>query len=187
MDLFRFICNLLALHQFLIFFQFSIASLFKRRKRRVTYNHYLNCRGDTGARVPPLRIRVSPSRFERWMMKRSRASQHEWILQIPAKCSPILRWRPFFFGLHSIAGTELRNSHWSLVKLAKASPHAKFYNLSIAYNQANIISEKAWVTWCEIKKIVCIKEKKERPQNRARNRRAPTARSKKYLCWLVWR
>ena len=50
-------------------------------------------------------------------------------LQFPAKT--------FFFGVHSISATELRNSHKStfacqmrLVKAAKASPHAKFYNLS---------------------------------------------------------
>ena len=44
-----------------------------------------------------------------------------------------------FFGVHSILVTELRNLHYStlacqmcLVKAEKASPHAKFYNLSAA-------------------------------------------------------
>ena len=40
-----------------------------------------------------------------------------------------------FFGLHSIAGTELHNFHLSLVKAAKASPHAKIYKLSTGYHR----------------------------------------------------
>ena len=56
----------------------------------------------------------------------------EKTLQFPAKI--------FFFGVHLISATELRNLHKSafecqmrLVKAAKASPHAKFYNLSTGY------------------------------------------------------
>ena len=54
----------------------------------------------------------------------------EKTLQYSAKTFP-------FFGAHSISATELRNLHQStfacqmrFVKAAKASPHAKFYNLS---------------------------------------------------------
>ena len=72
-------------------------------------------------------------------------------LQFPAKTSffglhLILAIKHFnfrqkpFFGLHSISATELRNLHLStfacqmhLVKAAKASPHAKFYNLSTEF------------------------------------------------------
>ena len=35
------------------------------------------CKEDAGGRVPRLRVSIPPSRFERWMMKQSRASQHE--------------------------------------------------------------------------------------------------------------
>ena len=58
-------------------------------------------------------------------------------LQFPAKT--------FFFGVHSISATELRNLQLStfacqmrLVKAAKASPHAKFYNLSTGYTYTHI-------------------------------------------------
>ena len=48
--------------------------------------------------------------------------------------------KTFFIGVHLISGkntsitrTELHNFHWSLVKAAKVSPNAKFYNLSTGY------------------------------------------------------
>ena len=90
-------------------------------------------------------------------MKRTRTSQHEQILQIPAEYNPKLRLRPFFlffvfglhlisgkkhftfrkrplffyfFGLHSIVGIKLHNFHCSSVKAAKA----KLYKLSTGYS-----------------------------------------------------
>ena len=53
----------------------------------INYNHHLNSR----VIVPHRDLDVQPSRFERWMMKRSRASHHKQILQIPAEYSPKLR------------------------------------------------------------------------------------------------
>ena len=43
--------------------------------------------------------------------------------------------KTFFFGLYSIAGTELLHFLLSLVKAAKASPHAKIYKLSTGYHR----------------------------------------------------
>ena len=96
-------------------------------------SQYLNCRGDAGGRVPRSRVSVPPSRLKRWMVRRKRLNFSPNFgkkpLQFPAKT--------FFFGVHLISATELRNLLYStfacqmrLVKAAKASPHAKFYNLS---------------------------------------------------------
>ena len=113
--------------------------------------------GERGGRVPPSRfsvphrdLGVPPSRFERWIIRRKRARQHEEILQIPAEYSLKLRGKlisrekpfqlsakTFFCNLHSISATE--SSLKYLVKAAKASPHAKFYNLSTAYMHAEFV------------------------------------------------
>ena len=65
----------------------------------------------------------------------------EKTLQFPAKIF-------FFFDIHSIYATELRNLHKSsfpcqmyLVKAAKASPHAKFYNLRTASTTSALIAQ----------------------------------------------
>ena len=108
--------------------------------------------------VSPSRFRRPP--IEIWALDdETITSQLAWINPTNlAKDSPKLRWTPFFWSSldfrektlqfsaktfflvfwfrgknTSIAGTELHKFHWSLVKAAKASPHAKFYNLCTGY------------------------------------------------------
>ena len=48
----------------------------------MTHNQNLTCKGDASAHRD---LGVHPSRFERWVNRRKRASQHEKILQISAE------------------------------------------------------------------------------------------------------
>ena len=121
---------------------------------------YLNRRGDAGGRVAWPRVSVPPSRFERWMIRRKRASQHEQILQNFAEYTAVPNYSEnLFFGLHLISGKKhfnfrrrlflvfiqfrRRNYIISTEVLSKANafgqgcksvPQAKFYNLSTEYS-----------------------------------------------------
>ena len=110
-------------------------------------NLYLNCRGDAFPHQelasPHRYLGAPPLRFERCIIRQKRPyfspNFGEKPLQFSAKTFS------FFFCVHSISVTEIRNLHQStfacqmrLVKTAKASPHAKFYNLSTSPNHVKI-------------------------------------------------
>ena len=101
----------------------------------VICTQYLNCRGDAGRRVPPSRFRRPP--IESLALNDQRKNSHprlkdstNFLRKMVANCGEdLFFWSSFNFG---DGNTSFPLSFGKLVKAAKASPHAKFYNLSTA-------------------------------------------------------